>query len=178
MPKATSCSRWSRPGCRPACARGTRWRLGGDEFAVLVEGVDDIAELDDLCERVLRSLRARSSSTGTRSWWAGIGVAVADSDDDAAGLLRNADMAMYRAKALGKDRYFVYQPSLREENVRRLELVEALRRDVSSRLVVHYQPIVDLATGEVQGSRPWFAGSARTACSRRTSSSRPPRRAG
>ena len=63
---------------------------------------------------------------------ASIGVAVADADDDAAGLLRNADMAMYRAKALGKDRFFVYQPSLREENVRRLELVEALRRDVSS----------------------------------------------
>jgi len=127
-------------------------RLGGDEFAVLVEGVDDVAELDELCERVLLSLRAEVVIHGHEVVvGASIGVAVADPDDDAAGLLRNADMAMYRAKALGKDRYFVYQPSLREENVRRLELVEALRRDVSSRLVVHYQPIVDLATGEVQG---------------------------
>jgi diguanylate cyclase (GGDEF)-like protein len=127
-------------------------RLGGDEFAVLVEGVDDVAELDELCQRVLQSLRAEVVIHGHEVVvGASIGVAVADADDDAAGLLRNADMAMYRAKALGKDRYFVYQPSLREENVRRLELVEALRRDVSSRLVVHYQPIVDLATGEVQG---------------------------
>jgi predicted signal transduction protein with EAL and GGDEF domain len=127
-------------------------RLGGDEFAVLVEGVDDVAELDELCERVLRSLRAEVLIHGHEVVvGASIGVAVADPDDDAAGLLRNADMAMYRAKALGKDRYFLYQPSLREENVRRLELVEALRRDVSTRLVVHYQPIVDLATGDVQG---------------------------
>ena len=127
-------------------------RLGGDEFAVLVEGVDHVAELDELCQRVLHSLRAEVLIHGHEVIvGASIGVAVADADDDAAGLLRNADMAMYRAKALGKDRYFVYQPSLREENVRRLELVEALRRDVSSRLVVHYQPIVALATGEVQG---------------------------
>jgi len=127
-------------------------RLGGDEFAVLVEGVDHVAELDELCQRVLHSLRAEVLIHGHEVVvGASIGVAVADADDDAAGLLRNADMAMYRAKALGKDRYFVYQPSLREENVRRLELVEALRRDVSSRLVVHYQPIVALATGEVQG---------------------------
>jgi EAL domain-containing protein (putative c-di-GMP-specific phosphodiesterase class I) len=60
-------------------------------------------------------------------------------------------MAMYRAKALGKDRYFVYQPSLREENVRRLELVEALRRGVARELVVHYQPIIDLPSGRVDG---------------------------
>ena len=58
---------------------------------------------------------------------------------------------MYRAKALGKDRFFVYQPSLREENVRRLELIEALRRGISTELVVHYQPIVDLARGRVEG---------------------------
>jgi diguanylate cyclase (GGDEF)-like protein len=127
-------------------------RLGGDEFAVLVEGVEDVAELDEMCERVLQSLRAEVVIHGHEVVvGASIGVAVADLADDAAGLLRNADMAMYRAKALGKDRFFVYQPSLREENVRRLELVEALRRDVSTRLVVHYQPIVDLASGEVQG---------------------------
>jgi diguanylate cyclase (GGDEF)-like protein len=127
-------------------------RLGGDEFAVLVEGVDDVAELDVLCHRLLTSLRREILIHGHEVVvGASIGVAVADADDDAAGLLRNADMAMYRAKALGKDRFFVYQPSLREENVRRLELVEALRRDMATQLVVHYQPIVDLATGVVDG---------------------------
>jgi diguanylate cyclase (GGDEF)-like protein len=127
-------------------------RLGGDEFAVLVEGVDDVAELDVLCHRLLGSLRREVVIHGHEVVvGASIGVAVADADDDAAGLLRNADMAMYRAKALGKDRFFVYQPSLREENVRRLELVEALRREMATQLVVHYQPIVNLETGVVDG---------------------------
>ena len=127
-------------------------RLGGDEFAVLVEGVDDVRELDGLCQRVLAALRREIRVVGHEVVvGASIGVAVAAPEDDASGLLRNADMAMYRAKALGKDRFFVYQPSLREENVRRLELVEALRRGISTELVVHYQPIVDLITADVTG---------------------------
>jgi diguanylate cyclase (GGDEF)-like protein len=127
-------------------------RLGGDEFAVMLEGVEDVAELDALCHRLLAALRREIRVMGHEVVVGGsIGVAVAGPDDDAASLLRNADMAMYRAKALGKDRFFVYQPSLREENVRRLELVEALRRGISDDLVVHYQPIVDLQTEQVTG---------------------------
>ena len=127
-------------------------RLGGDEFAVLLEGVDGPQELDILCERLLGALRAEIRVMGHEVVvGASIGVSVAGPDDDAAGLLRNADMAMYRAKALGKDRFFVYQPSLREENVRRLELIEALRRGISTELVVHYQPIIDLSRNRVCG---------------------------
>ncbi|MEO7980405.1 MAG: EAL domain-containing protein [Sporichthyaceae bacterium] len=127
-------------------------RLGGDEFAVLLEGVEDVAELDILCQRLLAALRREIRVMGHEVVvGASIGVALGTPEDDAPGLLRNADMAMYRAKALGKDRFFVYQPSLREENVRRLELVEALRRGISQDLVVHYQPIVDLARGCVHG---------------------------
>ncbi len=127
-------------------------RLGGDEFAVLLEGVEDVAELDILCKRLLAALRREIRVMGHEVVvGASIGVALGSPDDDAAGLLRNADMAMYRAKAQGKDRYFVYQPSLRAENVRRLELVEALRRGISQDLVVHYQPIVELADGTVHG---------------------------
>jgi EAL domain-containing protein (putative c-di-GMP-specific phosphodiesterase class I) len=58
---------------------------------------------------------------------------------------------MYRAKAMGKNRDFVYQPSLREENIRRLELIEALRRGIADELVVHYQPVVDLDNGHILG---------------------------
>jgi diguanylate cyclase (GGDEF)-like protein len=127
-------------------------RLGGDEFAVLVEGVEGVRELDVLCQRLLGALRREVSIMGHEVVvGASIGVALADPEDDAAGLLRNADMAMYRAKALGKDRSFVYRPSLREDNVRRLELVEALRRGIATELVVHYQPIMELGSGRVEG---------------------------
>src|SRR4029079_16256602 len=80
-----------------------------------------------------------------------IGVAMSAGDEDGPALLRNADMAMYRAKALGKDQFFVYEPSLREANIKRLELIEALRAGVATELLVHYQPVVDLARGRVDG---------------------------
>ncbi|MGZ4591256.1 MAG: putative bifunctional diguanylate cyclase/phosphodiesterase [Actinomycetes bacterium] len=127
-------------------------RLGGDEFAVLVEGVTDLDEVDLLCRRLLSALRREITIAGHDVVvGASIGVAVSTGDDDGAGLLRNADMAMYRAKALGKDQFFVYQPSLREANIKRLELIEALRTGVAHDLVVHYQPVVDLERGRIDG---------------------------
>jgi diguanylate cyclase (GGDEF)-like protein len=127
-------------------------RLGGDEFAVLVEEVAEPGEVELLCRRILAALR-REITIADHDVLVGasIGVALSGGDDDGAALLRNADMAMYRAKALGKDRYFLYQPSLREANIKKLELIEALRRGVSSELVVHYQPVVDLSVGRITG---------------------------
>ncbi|MGH8969254.1 MAG: putative bifunctional diguanylate cyclase/phosphodiesterase [Actinomycetes bacterium] len=127
-------------------------RLGGDEFAVLVEDVGGPGEVEDLCQRLLAALRAEivigghDVVVGTS-----IGVALAGPRDDAAGLLRNADMAMYRAKTLGKDRYLVYRSSLREENIRRLEMIEELRAGIATDLVVHYQPVVDFERGRIDG---------------------------
>jgi diguanylate cyclase (GGDEF)-like protein len=127
-------------------------RLGGDEFAVLVEGVNDADEIELLCRRMLNAMRRDTTIAGHDVFVGGsIGVALSVGDDDGPGLLRNADMAMYRAKALGKDRFFVYEPSLREANIKRLELIEALRAGVASELVVHYQPVIGLARGDVDG---------------------------
>jgi diguanylate cyclase (GGDEF)-like protein len=127
-------------------------RLGGDEFAVLVEGVSGAEEIELLSRRMLSSLRRDTTIAGHDVFVGGsIGVALSLGDDDGPGLLRNADMAMYRAKALGKDRFFVYEPSLRVANIKRLELIEALRAGVASELVVHYQPVVDLEWGRVDG---------------------------
>jgi diguanylate cyclase (GGDEF)-like protein len=127
-------------------------RLGGDEFAVLVEGVEDLLEIELLCRRMLSALRLDTTIAGHGVVVGGsIGVALSVGADDGPGLLRNADMAMYRAKALGKDRFFIYEPSLREANIKRLELIEALRAGVASELVVHYQPVVDLERGRLDG---------------------------
>ncbi|MEP6762283.1 MAG: EAL domain-containing protein [Sporichthyaceae bacterium] len=127
-------------------------RLGGDEFAVLLEEAGRPEDVQMLSRRLLEVLRSEIVIAGHDVVvGTSIGVAIAAPGDDAAALLRNADMAMYRAKAMGKNRDFVYQPSLREENIRKLELIEALRRSIADELVVHYQPVVDLDNGHVLG---------------------------
>jgi diguanylate cyclase (GGDEF)-like protein len=127
-------------------------RLSGDEFAVLVERADDVARVEALCQRLVQALRESFEVAGHEVVvGASIGVAVSTPGVDAAGLLRHADMAMYRAKTLGKNQYVRYDAALGQERIRRLELVEALRQGIDHELVVHYQPVVDLGSGEVTG---------------------------
>ena len=136
-----------------ACVRPTDSvaRLGGDEFAVLVEGLIDLDGLRALCRRLLRTLREEIPVLGHGLvLGTSIGVALAEPGSDAASLMRDADMAMYRAKALGRDRFYVYEPALREESIRELELIDALRGGIQDQLVVYYQPVVDLRTGEIR----------------------------
>ncbi len=80
-----------------------------------------------------------------------IGVVLSSGGDEAAEVMRNADMAMYSAKTLGKGQYVVYQSSLRDDRIKRLELIEALRAGIDHELVVHYQPVVGLDTGRYVG---------------------------
>jgi diguanylate cyclase (GGDEF)-like protein len=127
-------------------------RLSGDEFAVLVERVEDVERVEALCGRLVEALRADFLIAGHEVVvGASVGVAVSSMGDDAAALLRNADMAMYRAKTLGKNQYVRYEPGLGVERIRRLELVEALRLGIDRELVVHYQPVVELESGDVTG---------------------------
>jgi diguanylate cyclase (GGDEF)-like protein/PAS domain S-box-containing protein len=142
-------------GCiRPA---DTLARLGGDEFAVLVEDLDDL-ELAALAERLLAVVRL-PVRLGNRDLVtsASIGIASAKithtaTEADKHELLRDADLAMYAAKAAGRDRYVVFDESMYadalQEAEARLRLEQALAAD---EFVVHYQPIVDLPTGRLNG---------------------------
>jgi diguanylate cyclase (GGDEF)-like protein len=127
-------------------------RLGGDEFAVLLEDAEPRRAIA-VCERLLVGLRQEVPVAGHDVHVSvSIGVALSAPGDDATTLLRNADLAMYHAKAQGKDRFAVYQPDLAQHRLRRLETLERLRHAVGEdRLLVHYQPLVDLATGRVEG---------------------------
>jgi diguanylate cyclase (GGDEF)-like protein len=127
-------------------------RLGGDEFAILLEDVEP-GHADLACERILEALRHGAHVAGHRlPLSTSIGVALGDTGRSAEHLLRNADMAMYEAKALGKDRYVTYQSSLGRNRVQRLELVEALRAAVAAGdLRLEYQPVVALDTGLIVG---------------------------
>ncbi len=136
------------------CVRDTDTvaRLGGDEFAILLEDVRP-DQVDAACERILAALRPNAHAGGRElPLSTSIGVALGDTARSAEHLLRNADLAMYEAKALGKDRCVRYQLSLGRSRVRHLELVEALRAAVEAGdLQLAYQPVVQLDTGAIIG---------------------------
>ena len=127
-------------------------RLGGDEFAVLLDRVTDAEAAATVAGRVLDTLHQPFGLNGrTIPIKASLGVATGrPGTDEADELLRNADVAMYAAKAGGKDRYELFRPDMHEDMLQRLEL-EAELRHVADRdqLVLHYQPIIELVSGRI-----------------------------
>jgi diguanylate cyclase (GGDEF)-like protein/PAS domain S-box-containing protein len=131
----------------------TACRLGGDEFACLLEDVDGEAAVQ-VAERILIALRVPFALGGHDVVLrASIGVAVRSrSDVSADQLLRDADNAMYAAKALGKGRVQVFTGGMDEPILRRLQMRTALEVAVErDELRLAYQPIVEIATGRTIG---------------------------
>ncbi|MES2522097.1 MAG: EAL domain-containing protein [Gemmatimonadota bacterium] len=128
-------------------------RLGGDEFAVLLGAVRGDEEATIVAERVIRALQTPFALYGREvRVGASIGIAIADANDTADDLLRNADLALYRAKALGKGRHAQFSPDLYTAAVERLELEVELRRALDEgQFVLHYQPILELASRSIIG---------------------------
>jgi diguanylate cyclase (GGDEF)-like protein len=128
-------------------------RIGGDEFAVVVAGDADRASA--LGERVLAAL-AEPVDVGGRPLAVHVSIGVADTatagDRRPGTLLRNADLAMYRAKALGKNRLVRYAPGMAEAAQDEATLLQDLAEATGAgQLEVHYQPTVDLADGSTTG---------------------------
>ncbi len=129
-------------------------RLGGDEFAILQTDIAQTSEVASLAARILGVLSEPFDLDGhTVTAGASIGIAIAPGDDDQADqLLKNADMALYRAKGEGKGtfRFFEAEMDAHARNQRQLEidLRAALR---AGGLQVHYQPLIRLATGATTG---------------------------
>jgi diguanylate cyclase (GGDEF)-like protein/PAS domain S-box-containing protein len=127
-------------------------RLGGDEFAVLLEDVIDDASAVQVAERILAELtRSVRLDEHEVTMPASIGIACGDlSYRDAGELLRDADVAMYRAKELGKGRYQLFDAQLRDTAKQRLSCEAELRRALThGEIEVAYQPIVSLRTGRI-----------------------------
>jgi diguanylate cyclase (GGDEF)-like protein len=130
----------------------TAARLGGDEFAVLLEDINGPEEAVAVAERIVITLRDMFSIRGHEvAMHASIGVATAGGAPIAAEeLLRQADVAMYRAKERGKATLELYEASMQRAVETRLELkVELERALVREELMVHYQPIIELRTGRM-----------------------------
>ena len=126
-------------------------RFGGDEFAILLDGISDSADAADVAARVLAGLEA-AFEVGAKQVYprASVGICLAGNEfgtPDAEELLRNADVAMYMAKRDSKGSYRVFEPTMHEQVVERLELQAQLQRALEfEQLEIYYQPVVNLAT--------------------------------
>ncbi|MGW6686096.1 putative bifunctional diguanylate cyclase/phosphodiesterase [Streptomyces sp. NPDC054961] len=138
-------------------AGDTAARLGGDEFAALIQGDgsrDRSAreyQVHEIADRLRTTLSQPYRIAGSEvRVAASIGVAFADPGITPSDLMRNADLAMYRAKAGGKNRVEMYAPQMQDEVVRRTELAGRLRTALhDGEFALLHQPVVSLATGEI-----------------------------
>jgi diguanylate cyclase (GGDEF)-like protein/PAS domain S-box-containing protein len=128
-------------------------RLGGDEFAILIEDVENRDEVIHLAQRVLSSLLEPLAIRSHRvSTTASIGITFGTAGSSSEQLLRNADLAMYRAKSQGRNRYEEFQDTMHTAVLAHLELEADLRKSLlEEQFVVHYQPIVDLSSKDLVG---------------------------
>ncbi len=141
-------------------------RWGSDEFAVLVENAGNDQEVAEIADRLAGAVAAEPFRVAGQqiALTASVGVALADlGPGDPPGLvLRNADVAMSRAKDSGGDRVEVYAAHMHADVVRRLEIVSDLQRAISEgELTLQFQPIVELATSRVTGAEAlvrWWRG--------------------
>lgn len=128
-------------------------RLGGDEFVVIAElpdGFDAAAKAQQLLQAVRQPLLGVEIAGPMR---ASIGFALAPQHHDEAGeLLKDADLALYRAKALGRNMAVVYEPAMREAMNARVEICSAICEAVAQgRILPFYQPQIDLRSGAIDG---------------------------
>jgi diguanylate cyclase (GGDEF)-like protein/PAS domain S-box-containing protein len=135
-------------------ATDTVARFGGDEFVVLAEDLATDADAVVVAEKLATSLR-EPVPVGRQEIHvsASVGIAVADPETATPeSLVRDADVAMYRAKARGRARHERFDADLRRQAIQRLDTESALRRGMGlDEFVVHYQPEVELASGRVVG---------------------------
>jgi diguanylate cyclase (GGDEF)-like protein/PAS domain S-box-containing protein len=129
-------------------------RLGGDEFTVLLDDIKDPNDAKRAADRLMKALTAPFLLGGKEIFTSvSIGIALGNSAyEQPEDILRDADTAMYRAKSLGKARYELFDADMRASVMARLQLETDLRRALErSEFRNFYQPIVDLASGEIAG---------------------------
>jgi diguanylate cyclase (GGDEF)-like protein len=128
-------------------------RVGGDEFLIAVAGPASERRAEALAERLLTEFgRPFALSIGDVVTSVSIGVARSAGGTGARELIRDADTAMYRAKSNGRNAYVMFDASMHDQVQDRVRLEQALRGAVDrGELAAHFQPIIDLATGELDG---------------------------
>ena len=129
-------------------------RLGGDEFTVLLDEIKEIHDATHVAERIHQEFRFPFSLKGQEVFaTVSIGIAVSTTGYEQPGdVLRDADTALHRAKALGKSRHEVFDKEMHSHAVNFLKIENDLRRAIDNQnLVIHYQPVVSLDTNRIVG---------------------------
>lgn len=134
-------------------------RFGGDEFVILLQDLNDTDEAIQVAERIHQVLREPIMLGGSEIFIStSIGIAVSGSlppytkYTQVNDILRDADLAMYRAKASGQGNYILFDPKMHLRAIDQLQLENDLRRAIErEEFLVYYQPIVSLSTSEIQG---------------------------
>jgi diguanylate cyclase (GGDEF)-like protein/PAS domain S-box-containing protein len=134
-------------------ASDTVARLGGDEFAVLMEGIERLSEIGRIADSLIETLNLPFALDGREvRVGASVGVAISAAEAGAEALLSNADIAMYHAKAAGKNRHVTFQPQMQAMLHERLRLEADISRALANQeFFLEYQPIVDLGTRSLLG---------------------------
>ena len=146
------------------CLRGgdsiARW--GGDEFTLLLHNINSPDDATKICQRIIQSLSTPFDFDGLELYTkASLGIALAPYDgEDAETLLKNADAAMYKAKQKGRNNYQFYTRAIGSQVSEELNLENQLYKALkNSEFVLHYQPQINLNTGQIVGMEALFAGS-------------------
>lgn len=137
-------------------------RLGGDEFVVLLNGLTQLSDATVVAERLLE-IFSNSYQLGTHTVYSSASIGVVTNEfhyKTASDMVRDADLAMYKAKASGQGSYMVFDKTMRQKAQHRLHLEGDLRKAISrDEFSLYYQPIVSLESGKLQGVEAlirWF----------------------
>jgi diguanylate cyclase (GGDEF)-like protein/PAS domain S-box-containing protein len=131
----------------------TAGRFGGDEFVIVCPEIGSASDALVAAERIRVALEAPFFVRGTEAFvGASVGVVVAGGNADSATLLKHADIAAYRAKERGRNRAELFDENLRSSVATRLDTESAFRRGLDTgEMLLHYQPVISVRTGEIQG---------------------------
>ena len=138
------------------CIRGgdTLARMGGDEFVLVLPQIDDVREVHAVAKNIVRQFEKPFTMIG-KNYLVTSSVGIALYPDDGGNphlLLRNADLAMYKAKELGRNQHHFFTEDINIQLMQRLELEERLRSLIAkNELVLHYQPVYDLRDNRIIG---------------------------